>query len=81
MKYLVNPTNISRNYSLQDFLKEDFDYSPRNTTPFLPATKIIIDYMNANFNEFVSAGTKGTYSRNTNHFAKPSNPRNNRLSW
>lgn len=40
---------------------QKFDYSSRNSTPFLPATKVIIDYMNDKFDDFVSAGTKGIY--------------------
>lgn len=50
--------------------EQKFDYSPRNVTPFLPATKIIIDYMNDNFNDFISAGTKGIHiDLNSNIFS------------
>ena len=40
---------------------QNFNYSTKNHTPFFPATKVIIDYMNNNFDTFVSAGTKGVH--------------------
>lgn len=36
-----------------------FDYSKNNKTPVFSSTKIIIDYMNYNFESFLSAGVKG----------------------